>query len=101
MRQGNELQAGTKHSVFVHFNTKKGFITSDDILLIPEIIEKGNVTPSTKGRLEYKYINPSDNTTYKVVTEVKKGHEILMISIQIKRFVRLSRPVSVMRQTRT
>lgn len=48
MRQGNELQAGTKHSVFVHFNTKKGFITSDDILLIPEIIEKGNVTPSTK-----------------------------------------------------
>ena len=76
MRQGNELQAGTKHSVFVHFNTKKGFITSDDILLIPEIIEKGNVTPSTKGRLEYKYINPSDNTTYKVVTEVKKGHEI-------------------------
>lgn len=76
MRQGNELQAGTKHSVFVHFNTKKGFITSDDILLIPEIIEKGNVTPSIKGRLEYKYINPSDNTTYKVVTEVKKGHEI-------------------------
>jgi len=76
MRQGNELQAGTKHSVFVHFNTKKGFITSDDILLIPEIIEKGNVTPSTKGRLEYKYINPSDNTTYKVVTEAKKGHEI-------------------------
>ena len=76
MRQGNELQAGTKHSVFVHFNTKKGFITSDDILLIPEIIEKGNVTPSTKGRLEYKYIYASDNTTYKVVTEVKKGHEI-------------------------
>lgn len=76
MRQGNEVHAGAKHSLFGHFGTSKGYITSSDILLIPEIIERGTRKISENGRIEYKYNNPEDNTIYKVITEKKKGHEV-------------------------
>lgn len=76
MRQGNDFHAGAKHSVYGHYDTKKGIIVADDILLIPEIIAKGDRNPSLNGKFEYKYVNPLNKVTYKVITQPEKGHEV-------------------------
>ena len=76
MRQGNDFHAGTKHSVYGHYDTNKGVITADDILLIPDVIAKGERKISANGKIEYKYNNPQNNVSYKVITQSEKGHEV-------------------------
>ena len=39
MRQGNDL-AGAKHSLYTLYDTTKGVINADDLLLIPDVIAK-------------------------------------------------------------
>lgn len=76
MRQGNDFHAGTKHSVYGHFGTNKGIITSDDILRIPEIIEKGKRDNSkANGRVSYIYTDKTDGVKYTVVTEPRNERE--------------------------
>ena len=76
MRQGNDFHAGTKHSVYGHFGTNKGIITSDDILRIPEIIEKGKRDNSkANGRVSYIYTDKTDSVKYTVVTEPRNERE--------------------------
>lgn len=76
MRQGNDFHAGTKHSVYGHFDTNKGVITSDDILRIPECIEKGKRDDSkANGRVSYIYTDKNDNVKYTVVTEPRNERE--------------------------
>jgi len=76
MRQGNDFHAGTKHSVYGHFGTNKGIITSGDILRIPEIIEKGKRDNSkANGRVSYIYTDNTDSVKYTVVTEPRNERE--------------------------
>ena len=77
MRQGNENHAGTKHSIFRHYNTNVGWFAADDILLIPEIIEKGSVSISKVGKNianVYEY-QTSNGVKYKIVTEINGNRE--------------------------
>ena len=78
MRQGNERGAGAKHSVFRHYGTGTGVISAVDVLKIPEVIEKGNITEKRRGNVrlvEYRYTD-ENGTRYTVVTEVKKKGEV-------------------------
>ena len=72
MRQGNEMGAGAKHSLFRHYGMNNGAITADDILLIPEIVANGERTESGK-KIVYKY--SIDSVEYTVITENNKGRE--------------------------
>lgn len=69
MRQGKEQNAGTKHSLFRHFETRSNYVTADDIAMIPEIIAKGNRIADGK-RVAYEYVT-EDGTRLKVTTEVQ------------------------------
>lgn len=40
-RQGNEKKAGVQHSVFGHCDQDKDYYTKDEILLIPDVVSKG------------------------------------------------------------
>ncbi|MDD5784534.1 MAG: hypothetical protein PUD52_06290, partial [Prevotella sp.] len=48
IRQGTENKAGTKHSLLRHYGTGVGTVTADDLLLIPEVVERGEM--EEKGR---------------------------------------------------
>ena len=77
MRQGSENGAGTKHSVFRHYGTANGVIDIDDIILVPEVMEKGRLTRKMRGNArlnEYKL--GKGGITYTVLTEVKDRREI-------------------------
>ena len=77
MRQGNEQGAGTKHSVFGHYGTTRGVITAEDVLRIPEVIERGELTEKRRGRsrlVEYQ-LKDEQGATYTVVNEINKGRE--------------------------
>ncbi|MGM9800337.1 MAG: hypothetical protein ACI30M_06610 [Muribaculaceae bacterium] len=72
MRQGNENNAGAKHSIFRHYGTDSGVISEDDLLLIPEIIEKGE--KEKKGaKITYKL--SKNGTVYTVSTEQRDREE--------------------------
>ena len=76
MRQGKEQNAGTKHSLFRHYNTDSGVITADDILLIPDVIANGTRTVKNNGKIEYKYSH-NNGTKYTVLTEKNnRGAEV-------------------------
>ena len=70
MRQGNENHAGAKHSLYRHFSRNEGTITADDILLIPQVLEKGEmkIVKNGKGKL---YSLEKDGVKYKVYTDRK------------------------------
>ena len=77
MRQGNEINAGTKHSLFRHYGMNNGAVTADDILLVPEIIENGERVEKKRGKktvIEYKYTD-NNGVEYTVITENNKGRE--------------------------
>lgn len=77
MRQGNDTKAGTKYSLFGHYGTTRGIFTADDVLIIPEVLTKGERTDKKRGNTplsEYKYTS-EDGTTYTVLTEKKHGRE--------------------------
>ena len=75
MRQGTENKAGTKHSLFRHYETNSGVITAEDIALIPQIVQKGNIR-KVKGGKGFEYVWNKDGVRYKVYTEIKDRQEI-------------------------
>ena len=77
IRQGTENKAGTKHSLFRHYDTGVGTITAEDIALIPEIIANGAVTEKKRGKStlnEYKL--SKNDVDYTVLTEVDSRREV-------------------------
>ena len=68
MRQGTENKAGTKHSLFRHYETNSGVITAEDIALIPQIVQKGDLK-EVKGGKGFEYVFEKDGVRYKVYTE--------------------------------
>ena len=73
MRQGNENGAGTKHSVYRHYNTSSGYITADDILRIPETLKEGRKVQGVKPNT-YKYeLALEDGNTLIVTTQRESG----------------------------
>ena len=73
IRQGNESKAGTKHSLFRHFETDSNNILAEELELIPEIISKG--VCSTKGnKITYDYTLP-DGIRLRVTTEKHGDNE--------------------------
>ena len=78
MRQGNEQGAGTKHSVFGHYGTTRGVISADDILLVPEVLIKGERTEKQRGKstiVEYRHTD-ENGTRFTVLTESKDKGEV-------------------------
>ena len=71
--QGNNTGAGTKHSLYGHYNTTKGVIEVSDILKIPEIIEKGH-KKDTGNKVEYTL--KDGKTTFMVYAKKVGGHEM-------------------------
>lgn len=69
MRQGKEQKAGTKHSLYRHFETQSNYVTADDIAMIPEIIAKGERSENGN-KIAYNYITEG-GTRLRVTTEVK------------------------------
>lgn len=53
MRQGNERNFGTKHSLFRHYGTNTGVINADDIALIPKVLEEGKRTEKANKKVDY------------------------------------------------
>lgn len=73
IRQGNDNKAGTKHASFRHYDINgDGYFTSDDILLIPEIVRSGERVVEGK---RMKYTATIDGIEYTVATERKNGTE--------------------------
>ncbi len=71
-----QKEAGTKHSIFRHYNTDSGVINADDILLIPDVIANGTRTVKNNGKIEYKYSH-NNGTKYTVLTEKNnRGAEV-------------------------
>ena len=75
MRQGNDNNAGTKHSVFRHYGVNKNNITVDEILSLPKMLESATRKPSDNNTYEYTYTD-KEGVTYTVVTKPvgKKEH---------------------------
>ena len=74
MRQGNEAKAGAKHSLYRHYGTGVGSITSEDIALIPHVLENG--VRSEDGK-KIVYELEKDGTVYKIITEKNsRGAEV-------------------------
>lgn len=69
MRQGNDDHAGTKHSLYRHFSVSKNYITVDDILSLPKMLNVSTRKPSKKGTIEYSYTDKESGVTYTVVTK--------------------------------
>gem|GEM_PF-3571273 len=77
MRQGNDEKSGTKHSLYGHYGTNKGVITDEDILIIPDVLARGERTPKMRGNTQlYEYtLNGENGTRYTVLTEKKHSRE--------------------------
>ena len=78
IRQGNDNKAGTKHSVYRHYGTTEGVITAEDILLIPEVLNRGERKSIKRGNTQlYEYVLRNVNgAEYTVLTEINnRGKE--------------------------
>ena len=78
IRQGNDNKAGTKHSVYRHYGTTEGVITAEDILLIPEVLNRGERKSINRGNTQlYEYVLRNvDGAEYTVLTEINnRGKE--------------------------
>ena len=72
-QQGEDTKAGTKHSLYAHYGTTKGIISAQDILRIPEIIEKGERKQRGKN---VEYTLKDGKTKYTVYAKAKGGGEV-------------------------
>ena len=72
IRQGTENKAGTKHSLLRHYGTGVGTVTADDLLLIPEVVERGEMEEKGRRRV-YRLLK--DGVRYTVLTEYNNGRE--------------------------
>lgn len=74
MRQGNELNAGTKHSIYRHYGTSSNGYTAEEIMLIPDIIRNGERHQDSSKGISYSY--EKEGTKYTVTTEIRgKGEQ--------------------------
>lgn len=73
IRQGDENRAGTKHSLFRHFDTRSNSISAEDIARIPEVIANGERSVSGK-RVTYD-LEIEDGTRLRVTTKVNNRRE--------------------------
>ena len=74
MRQGNELKAGTKHSIYRHYGTTSNGYNADELLFISEVIEKGD-RKQDSGKGVSCTLKKGD-VTYTVTTEISgKGEQ--------------------------
>ena len=73
MQQGNENNAGTKHSLFRHYNTSEGVLSADDILTLQGVYENG-VRTESKGTVVYTL--EKDGVRYRAVNDKKGGKEV-------------------------
>ena len=72
-RQGNEKKAGVQHSVFGHCDNNKDYYTKEEILLIPDVVNKGERNQEGK-KIKYEFVK--DGVTYTVTTEMKGRGEL-------------------------
>ena len=78
LKQGNEEKAGAKHSLYRHYGTNTGVITADDVLKIPQVLERGERIEKTKGGKKMAvYTMDVDGAKYTVLTRVGKNNEIV------------------------
>ena len=78
LKQGNEEKAGAKHSLYRHYGTNTGVITADDVLKIPQVLERGERTEKAKGGKKMAvYTMDIDGAKYTVLTRVGKNNEIV------------------------
>ena len=80
MQQGNENHAGSKHSVYRHYNTRSNYFTTDEILLIPNIIQNGERNQKGKSVL---YTIEKGKVRYTVLTERTNGKEVFQNFISL------------------
>lgn len=74
LQQGRENKAGTKHSLFRHFETRSNYYNIEEVALIPEIISKGQRNNNGK-IITYDYAI-GDGVRLRVTTELKAGKEL-------------------------
>jgi len=73
MRQGNEQNAGTKHSIYRHYGTSSNGYTAEEIMLIPDIIRNGE-RHQVGSKVTYQIVE--NGVKYTVTTEQSKlGNE--------------------------
>ncbi len=73
MQQGNEPNAGTRHSIFRHVGKNNGSISYDEIKLIPDIVKTGERTDKGANVVYQKKI---DGVRYIVYTDKKSNKEL-------------------------
>jgi len=73
-QQGNDEDAGTKHSLYGHYDTRTGVITSEDILRIPSIIRNGERNEGEGGKVTYTI--KDGKVTFTVLTEKRGEKEV-------------------------
>ena len=78
LKQGQEDKAGAKHSLYRHYGTNTGVITADDVLKIPQVLERGERIEKAKGVKKMAvYTMDIDGVKYTVLTRVGKNNEIV------------------------
>ena len=78
LKQGQEGKAGAKHSLYRHYGTNTGVITADDVLKIPQVLERGERIEKAKGGKKMAvYTMDIDGVKYTVLTRVGKNNEIV------------------------
>ena len=78
LKQGQEDKAGAKHSLYRHYGTNTGVITADDVLKIPQVLERGERIEKAKGGKKMAvYTMDVDGVKYTVLTRVGKNNEIV------------------------
>ena len=73
MQQGNEPNAGARHSIFRHVGKNNGSISYDEIGLIPDIVKTG--TRNDKGA-NVVYQKKIDGVRYTIYTDKKGNKEV-------------------------
>ena len=78
LKQGNEEKAGAKHSLYRHYGTNTGVITADDVLKIPQVLERGERTEKAKGGKKMAvYTMDVDGAKFTVYTRIGKDYETI------------------------
>ena len=78
LKQGNEEKAGAKHSLYRHYGTNTGVITADDVLKIPQVLERGERIEKAKGGKKMAvYTMDVDGAKFTVYTRIGKDYETI------------------------
>ena len=78
LKQGQEDKAGAKHSLYRHYGTNTGVITADDVLKIPQVLERGERIEKAKGGKKMAvYTMDVDGAKFTVYTRIGKDYETI------------------------